>query len=340
LPRLEAAEWIAMDTEADSLHSYPERLCLVQISYPGGDELIDPLAGFSLEPLWHTLRQREIIMHGSDYDLRLLHRCGGFIPHAIFDTMLAERFLGGTHFGLTDLASRCLNVTLEKGPQKANWARRPLTERMAIYAQNDTRYLHPIASQLRARLEEKHRLEWHREACDQLIAVCTAPRAHTHEDWRIKGGEHLSRRSLAILRELWQWRESEALGTHKPPYFILSHEIVTDIAAAGANGVESLIPPHVNPRRRQAILEAVARGLNVPEDALPVIPQFVHKRIPDAAHRRLDQLKNHRDEQAAALGLDPSFIASRATLINLAENWELHSKELMRWQRELLKQGI
>lgn len=326
-----------MDTEADSLHSYPERLCLVQLSFPGGDELIDPLAGFSLQPLWDCLRQRELIMHGADYDLRLLHRCGGFIPHAIFDTMLAERFLGGTEFGLYDLALRCLNVTLEKGPQKANWARRPLTERMAVYAQNDTRYLHPIASQLRARLEEKNRLAWHRETCDQLIAICTAPRTQARDDWRIKGSERLDRRGLAVLRELWHWRESEAIEAHKPPYFILSHEVVADIAAHSANSVEQLIPAFVPARRRAGLLEAVNRGLAVPEAELPEKPKHIRKKISEAAHRRLDQLKNHRDEQAARLGLDPSFIASRATLINLADNWELHSKELMNWQRELLR---
>lgn len=341
LPQLEAAEWIAMDTEADSLHCYPERLCLVQISFAGAAELIDPMAGLDLAPLWSVLGPREIVMHGADYDLRLLHRCCGFVPRAIFDTMLAERFLGGIHFGLTDLAAKYLNVSLEKGPQKANWARRPLTERMAAYARNDTRYLHPLACQLREQLEREKRLSWHGEACAQLIVSCTAAPASNHDqDWRIRGSDRLSPRGLSVLREIWQWRETEALAVHKPPYFILSHEVLTHIAAeAVTNHVEALIPAHINARRRGGLLEAVARGLDAPEHALPTLRRYTQKRLSDAAHQRLDQLKSRRDRHAAELGLDPSFIASRATLIGLADNWPVHSRELMNWQLQLLEAG-
>jgi ribonuclease D len=339
LSQLESAEWVAMDTEADSLHCYPERLCLVQISIAGAAELIDPLAGLELAPLWEILRSREILMHGADYDLRLLHRGCGFVPRAIFDTMLAERFLGGVHFGLTDLAAKYLNVTLEKGPQKANWARRPLTERMAAYARNDTRYLYPLACHLRERLEKENRLSWHAEACSQLIANCTSAREINHDDhWRIKGSERLCPRALSVLHELWRWREVEALAVHKPPYFILSHEVLVHIAAqAVANHVEALIPPHLNVRRRGALLAAVARGLDAPEHALPLVLKHTQKRLSDSAHQRLEQLKNRRDRHAAALGLDPSFIASRATLIGLADNWPVHSQELMAWQLKLLE---
>ena len=326
-----------MDTEADSLHSYPERLCLVQISIPGADVLIDPLAGFDLSPLWSFLRERDLILHGADYDLRLLYRTCGFVPGRIFDTMLAERFLGGTRFGLTDLASKYLGVTLEKGPQKANWARRPLTERMIVYARNDTRYLEPIASHLRDGLRQHQRLEWHREACDQLIATCASPR-ETGKNWRLKGSERLPRRSLAVLREIWHWRESEALAARKPPYFVLSHESMVEIAArAPADGVENLIPPYVNGRRRQGLLDAVARGIDIPEHACPTIERQVQKRLSDSAHQRLNLLKTRRDRRAGELGLDPAFIASRATLIALADRWPDHPGDLMAWQRSLLE---
>src|SRR5437867_6534262 len=90
LPELSAAEWIALDTEADSLHAYPEKLCLIQVSTPGADELLDPLASVNLAGLYETLAKHELILHGADYDLRLLRKSSGFVPSAIFDTMLAS----------------------------------------------------------------------------------------------------------------------------------------------------------------------------------------------------------------------------------------------------------
>src|SRR6266446_8033913 len=134
LPVLRAASWVAVDTEADSLHAYPEKVCLIQISTVSGDELIDPLARVNLDPLLEALAGHELIMHGADYDLRLLRRHHEFVPKAIFDTMLAARLLGLRQFSLGNLVEKYLQVKLEKGAQKANWAMRPLTERMARYA--------------------------------------------------------------------------------------------------------------------------------------------------------------------------------------------------------------
>ena len=112
------------------------------------------------------------MLHGADYDLRLLRKSWDFVPDKIFDTMLASRLLGCREFGLTSLVSKYLGVALEKGPQKANWARRPLTPRMEAYACNDTRYLKPLADLLLAELEAKGRLGWLRESCARLIEDC------------------------------------------------------------------------------------------------------------------------------------------------------------------------
>src|SRR5437867_4118116 len=145
LPRMRAARWIALDTEADSLHAYPEKLCLIQVSIEGADELLDPLSSMNLAPAFKVFHDHELILHGADYDLRLLRKSRGFVPTAIFDTMLASRLLGCREFGLNNLVSKYLGVTLEKGPQKANWAQRPLTQRMVEYARNDTRHLKPLS---------------------------------------------------------------------------------------------------------------------------------------------------------------------------------------------------
>ena len=128
---LDRAEWVAMDTEADSLHAYPEKLCLMQLSIPGNDVLVDPLAGMDLGEIFSILENKTLIMHGADYDVRLLKMGHDFVPENIFDTMLAARLLGRRQFGLSHLTKEILGVELEKTSQKANWAKRPLTDEMS-----------------------------------------------------------------------------------------------------------------------------------------------------------------------------------------------------------------
>ena len=337
--RLRGAKWIALDTEADSLHAYPEKLCLLQISIAGSDDLIDPLAMIDLAPLWAESRNHELIFHAADYDLRLLRKNHNFVPEQIFDTMLAARLLGEKEFSLTNLVGNFLGVPLEKGSQKADWAQRPLTERMENYARNDTRHLKPLADVLRKRLEEKGRLAWHRESCARLIADCSELPSADSESWRIKGSSKLGRVPLAVLRELWRWREREAIAANKPPYFVLSHEVLVEIAAAAGTARHwiELLPRHLSPRRAKELHHAVESGLRISLRDQPHIIHIVSPRPTEMEKRRFQELSKRRDAAASQLQLDPTLIASRATLGLLSQGWEHHSNQLMNWQRELLK---
>jgi len=279
-------------------------------------------------------------MHGADYDLRLLRKHHDFVPGAVFDTMLGSRLLGCRQFGLTNLAAEYLGVALEKGSQKADWARRPLTARMEIYARNDTHYLKPLADRLRIELREKGRLSWHQEVCARLVADCAKP-ALPDPDliWRVKGSHLLGRAGLAVLQELWQWREREAVAANRPPFFVLSHELLIKLAEIASNScpIEPLVPRHFSDRRRAGLKDAVNRGLAVPPDRQPGPIRQINRRPSDAEKRRFNELQNRRDLHAHQLGIDPTLIASRATLAALAENWPAHEPTLMSWQRELLK---
>ena len=340
LPAVRAAEWIALDTEADSLHAYPEKVCLIQISIAAGDKLVDPLARLNLGSLLDALDAHELIMHGADYDLRLLRKHHEFVPSAIFDTMLAARLLGRRQFGLQSLLETYLGVKLEKGSQKANWARRPLTERMDQYARNDTHHLKPLADRLKLELQQQGRLAWHQAACARLIdesaRLCPVD---LDSVWRVKGSHGLSRPALAVLRELWHWRESEALAARRPPFFILSHDLLVDLAAAAAAGrpVEPLVPRHLTPRRRDGLARALRAGLKLSADQHPKSPQRASRRPSEAERRRFAELERRRNAHAHRLDIDPTLIASRATLSDLAHGWDQHAPELMRWQRELLQ---
>jgi ribonuclease D len=340
LPALQAASWVAVDTEADSLHAYPEKVCLIQNSTVAGDELVDPLAKIVLDPLLDSLSGHELIMHGADYDLRLLRKHHEFVPSAIFDTMLAARLLGRNQFGLCNLVEECLQVKLEKGPQKANWALRPLTARMEHYARNDTRYLHPLHNKLKEELAAKGRLAWHQEWCARFIADSTKDRATGLDSvWRIKGSHALGRPALAVLRELWKWREGEALRANRPPYFVLSHESLVDIAAAAGTTrpVEPLLPRHLSERRRGGILRAVSEGISVAPEHQPRILRGTSRRQTEAERRRFLDLQRLRNARAAELGIDPTLIASRGMMSDLAHDPAKHAGELMSWQSELLE---
>jgi ribonuclease D len=340
LPALRAAKWVAVDTEADSLHAYPEKVCLIQISTVSSDRLIDPLAGLNLGPLLEALSGRELILHGADYDLRLLRKHHEFVPSAIFDTMLAARLLGLRQFGLGHLVEKYLAVKLEKGAQKANWAMRPLTERMEHYAHNDTRHLKSLADQLRAELQAKGRLAWHQESCARLIQDSTQLHVPDLDSvWRIRGSHLLAPPALAVLRELWKWREKEAVAANKPPFFVMSHEALVNIAAEAAlsRPIEPFLPKHLSERRRGGLLKAVAHARELGPDRHPKILRHASRRPSEGEKRRFIDLQKRRDAQATTLGIDPTLIASRGMLSDLAFDWDKHSPELMSWQHELLK---
>jgi ribonuclease D len=340
LPALQAAEWVALDTEADSLHAYPEKLCLLQISTAEGDRLIDPLARIDLKPLWAELKKHRLILHGADYDLRLLRKNHSFVPDRIFDTMLASRLLGEREFGLGNLLKAHLDVTLEKGSQKADWSKRPLTERMEAYARNDTHYLKPLSDILAEQLRQKGRLAWQEQSCDRLIAECAIP-SQPQPDlvWRVRGSNKLSPQCLAVLREIWHWREQEALAANRPPFFILSHEALINLALAAAmnDPIDHLLPRHFSSRRKDGLLDAIQVGLDLHPDKHPQPLRFQSRRQTEAERRRFLELERWRNHKAAELSLDPTLIASRATLLALACDWDKHKIELMDWQRELLE---
>ncbi len=340
LPALRATPWIALDTEADSLHAYPEKLCLLQISSEGVEALVDPLAPVPLAPLLQILGDHALIMHGSDYDLRLFRKTFDFKPKAIFDTMLAARLLGLREFGLGNLVAKYLDVKLEKGPQKADWARRPLTPRMEEYAHNDTRFLKALSDFLRQELQAKGRLAWHEESCRRLIEECSVVKPADPEAWRVKGSFHLGPNALAVLRELWHWREKEAVGANRPPYFILQPEtmITMSIDATEGRPVDHLIPKRFSPRRAATLLKAAQRGVHTTDK--PQLLRTPHYRQSGEEKRRYHDLEIKRNRRATELGIDPTIIASRADLVQLARtrhNEEPPHAELMAWQRELLK---
>ncbi|MEY2481719.1 MAG: ribonuclease [Verrucomicrobiota bacterium] len=337
LPQLEPHDRIAVDTEADSLHCYFEKLCLVQLSFPGHDYLIDPLAGFDLKPLAEMLTGKEIVLQGADFDLRLLRRSLNFVATRIFDTVIAARLLGLRAFSLAALVERYFGVVLTKGSQKANWAQRPLPRQMAEYALNDTRYLLPLAEKLEAELRERGRLEWFQQSCQRALEQTSVQRVRDEEEaWRIAGSGKLGGRASAVLRELWQWREKEAQAADRPAFHVLQNHLLLQAAEAFAAG-EAPDHRHFSARRRQTFRAAAERGLSLPEAEWPVRLRRKGVRPTPATERAAEALRRRRDAVADEHGLEPSFIAPRGALDAVAADESRSATLLVPWQRSLLE---
>jgi len=337
IPQLAPHDRIAIDTEADSLHCYFEKLCLVQLSIPGHDVLIDPLAPFDLKPLASALAGKEIVLQGADFDLRLLRRSLDFVATRVFDTVIAARLLGVRAFSLQALVERYFGVALTKGSQKANWAQRPLSRQMAEYAMNDTRYLLPLAGKLEAELRERGRWEWFQQSCQRALEQTSIQRVRDEEEaWRISGSGKLGGQASAVLRELWHWREKEAQATDRPAFHILQNHLLLHAAEAFVAGD---VPDHrhFSARRRQAFRAAAERGLALPESEWPIRLRRKGVRPTHAMERAAEALRRRRDAVADEQGLEPSFIAPRGALDAVAADESCSATLLVPWQRSLLE---
>jgi len=343
IERIESADRVAADTEADSLHSYREKLCLLQISVPTGvdargysDCIVDPLANVDLEPLRRALENKEIVLHGADYDLRMLRRGLNLVAPRIFDTMIAARLLGIREFSLAALVKRYFGLTLLKGSQKANWARRPLPARMAEYAINDVHYLLALAEKLEAELDRCERRDWLRQSCQRAVEQAAVARTRNQDElWRIRGSGVLRGSAASVLRALWQWRETEAERADRPPFHILRNEDLLKAAAKFASGT---VPDygHFSFRRRQAFRQAAQAALCAPESEWPVSRRQPGIRPTNEGVQRAEELRQRRNKSAEELGLEPSFIAPRSTLEAIAADGSRAPALLVPWQRELL----
>jgi ribonuclease D len=364
IEQIESADRVAVDTEADSLHSYREKLCLLQISVPvpGSttssfdtalymahgheparavcDFMVDPLANTNLEPLRRALEAREIVLHGADYDLRMLRRGLNLVATRIFDTLIAARLLGIREFSLAALVKRYFGLTLLKGSQKANWAQRPLPTRMAEYAINDVHYLLPLAEKLEAELDRCERRNWLQQSCQRAIELAVLARTRNQDElWRIRGSGVLRGRAAAVLRALWQWREKEAEKADRPPFHILRNE---DLLKAAAKFASGSVPDyrHFSFRRRQAFREAAEAALRAPESEWPVSRRRSGTRPSAETVQRAEELRRRRDKSAEECELEPSFIAPRNTLEAIAADQTRAAALLVPWQCELLGVSI
>ncbi len=316
---------IAVDTESNSLHAYQERVCLIQISVPRMDYLVDPLSGLDLSPLGKVFASPDIekVFHAAEYDVMCLRRDYGWSFASLFDTMWAARVLGWRHNGLGKILQEQFDVQLDKRWQRHNWGRRPLSSDALAYARLDTRYLLSLRDRMLAELQERERLEEAREFFAQVAQAEPNFRSFNpnHDLWRVKGVWDLEARDRAILRELLIWRDAEARRRDRPPFKILGDKTLTALAQARPQSAKQMqdidgFKSYHQRRYGRTILDAVARGISANPPEPPPRPH----RPPDEVLERYEALRNWRKKVAAQHGVDSDVIVSNSALWMLAQN--------------------
>lgn len=326
----------AIDTEADSLHRYRESLCLVQFAVREGSVLIDPLAIEDLSPLGEYLAQATVWMHGADYDMFMLKREFGTLPAVVYDTQIGARLLGVRRFGLGDLVLRYFDVELSKSSQKADWGKRPLSQKMVDYALNDVRYLLEMGDLISERLKDLGRYEWFEESCEAARRRVLERDDAKDEVWRIQGAGKLDCRGLAFLRALWHWRDGEAKSWDRPSFMVVPNRLLLEWSTELASGAKVVLPHHFRPDRVKRFLATVAATKSLAESEWPTRPSAKRRKRDKDFESKVDELIKRREKVAEGLDIEGSLIASRAVIESLVEGEFSPSQLLLSWQCECL----
>lgn len=342
---------IALDTEGASYHRFLDRIYLLQISTRTADIIIDPLAAGPLPGITSILAdsRTEVVFHDADYDLRLLRQDYGVRAMNIFDTRVAAQLLGIRSFGLAALLEKYFDVQLQKKYQRADWSLRPLTPAMLEYAVLDTHYLLPLRDRLREELVRLGRWEWAREEFSRVEAEHAAAEADdpTAAFFRVKGARDLTRRELAILRELVPWRDGVARRLDRATFRVAGNDILLEIARERPHTIDELsririVPRVLVERSGRDILDAVVAGEAVPESELPRFPRGQRWAKDPEYETRVDGLRRIREAAATRLDMDPGVLCSRDRLEAIARTQPRTLDELRQvpgvrnWQIEAL----
>ena len=280
LDRLQEAPVIAYDTEFISENRYFPQLCLVQIAAGNLLALVDPLSVGNLDPLWELFcdGRREIVVHACRSEMEFCHRAIGRMPSRLFDVQLAAGFLGCDYpTGYGTLLDRFLKVELPKAESRTVWSKRPLTSQQVEYALGDVRYLERLAQTQKKLLTEQGRLDWCNEENDRVKR--NLQNDFEQPRWRnLPKTTGLKPRELAILRELWLWREHLARKRNSPASRVLRDDLVVELARRGTSDAKRISAVRGLQRSDLSrilpeLSAAVERGLSLSKEELPTVSE-------------------------------------------------------------------
>jgi ribonuclease D len=328
---------VAIDLEANSLFAYRERVCLIQISIPGQDYIVDPEASFDLASLGDIFADAAVekIFHAAEYDLILIERQYGWALNNLFDTMWASRILGKSRYGLANLLHSYFDVKQDKKHQKANWCRRPLSPAQLAYAQMDTHFLIPLAAHLEEELQAAGRLEEAREIFAEQTQVHLPENGFDPDGfWSISAVKDMDGPRRAIVKALYIYRDEQARKQDRPPFKIFGDRTLVELAMATPKGLDEL--PSVYGmssgqirRYGRQIVQTIQEARVAPA---PKKPNSNNRRLPEAVYNRYEKLYAWRKERARGRGVESDVVISREALWQLARHNPQSRSELAQIQ--------
>ena len=344
---------LALDTEGASFHRFLDRIYLLQISTREESAIIDPLPIGSPARLGQLLESKAVVVGivEDDFDLRLLHQDYGWHVTNIFDTRVASQLLGIKSFGLAALLEQFFDVKLDKKHQRADWSMRPLTPDMLAYAAQDTRYLLQLKDHMMSELTRRGRLHWAQEEFARLEGTRWEAEQSMEGFLRLKGARDLSRRELAVLREVANWRDTVAAQLDRATFRVIGNEALFEIARRAPMNTSELstikgMPKGMIERAGADIVAAIRHGMEVPEAELPKFPKGQRWNKDRDFDEKVNRLKAVRDAAATRLELDPGVLCSRERLENIARSGAITVEDLAavpdlrRWQIEEMGEGF
>ncbi len=284
--KLARAKTIAFDTEFVSEHTYRPVLCLIQVAADGELAVIDAVTVADVTPFWKAIAEpgHETIVHAGRGELEFCMAAIGRRPADLFDVQIAAALVGAEYpAGLGSLLSRFLNKRPPKHETRTDWRRRPLSKRQIEYALNDARYLQPMRDVIHEKLAELGRLDWLVDEMETWQA--SVERSMSHERWRrVSGNAGLDARTLAIVRELYHWRDAEAQRRNQPTRRVLRDDLIVEIARRGSADIKHIqalrgMERGDLQRRMGELSAAIQRGLDLPEEACPT--QATREHVPE-----------------------------------------------------------
>jgi ribonuclease D len=347
MERAAAQPVVAVDTEADSLHSYFDKVCLIQLSIAGEDMIVDPLKKLDLARFGAMLADRGVqkVLHGADYDLRILNRDFGYTIANVIDTSICAQLLGYEAIGLAALIERHFGMQLDKSHQRADWAMRPLPRNMLEYAATDTRYLIALADKLRGELEALNRWEWAVEEFARLENIRFEKEEVDEPFRRMKGLGGLDRRTLAVVQRLYDHRDALARKADRPPFKIYSNEIILETAKLKPESFADLekvkvLPASQRSRFGRDIVRLVREAMALDDGALPQKAETKPWTRDKALEQRVNKLKAARDKVVKELKIDPAVLAPRHVLTAVAEAETLDVPAMREWQKRVVGDAL
>jgi ribonuclease D len=345
---LAAARRFGFDTEFVGEDSYRPKLCLLQVATAERLILIDPFEAGPLDAFWQLLVDppNDVIVHAGREEVRLCQTWTGQRPANIFDLQIAAGLVGLSYpLGHANLVYQILGIGLPKTETLTEWRDRPLTPQQIAYAFDDVRYLLPVGAELRRRLESLNRMAWAREEFERLAIWATEEEA-PQEKWRkLRGLGSLSRRQLALVRAIFQWREDTAARLNRPPRTLCRDDLIVEIARRNPTKEKDLeVIRGLARRDAPAILAAVEQARALPTPECPtVFPREIDPPQVTLLGNLLSAVVQHL---CGELHLAPSLVTTASELRLLARSYVLgevaRGESLLNtgWRRDHIRQVL